>query len=173
MKTCQKCGAAYDMPNHLKYCPECSGVMKKTRWRRAAQKTCAVCGKGFETDTGAACCSPACSRVYARRGIMKKCGRCGQESLIPNGLRLCGDCSGRPAEEESKRLTTDIALYFMVLHAFDLKEAAAELRMTEQTLKKHLQQEDEAHIERLTAYYMAERDRRITRLGAAAGGQKA
>ncbi len=174
MKVCEQCGREYDMPSNLKYCPECSGERKKTRWRKPEQKTCAVCGKSFVTVTGAACCAPACSRVYARRIVIKKCERCGKESLMQKGARLCGDCQGAAAGEEKKKLTTDIALYFMVLHGFALKAAAQELHMSEQSLKKHLQKESEAAlIEKLTAYYAEERQKRFERGRTAAGRAQA
>ena len=169
LRNCEKCGAEYDAPNHLKYCPDCSRELKKTRWRKREQKTCAVCGKSFETDTGAACCSTACSRVYARRVVMKTCEHCGREREIRNDLRFCDACAGTPADEEKKRLTTDIAVYFMALHGYALKEAAQELHMSEQSLQNHLRQESETTlIEKLTAYYTAERQKRAARRMAAA-----
>ena len=80
---------------------------------------------------------------------------------LPRRLDICG--THRYAEKEpfKKRLTLDIALYFMVLHGYTPEMAAAELHMMPAALAEYLDKHKETrHYRDLSAYYAGERQKR-------------
>jgi hypothetical protein len=157
MKQCKNCGAVYQSPTNRTYCPDCSRVLKKTRWQTARMKTCPECGKSFVSYTNARCCSRVCG------------GRFGQKRAKPPQRKPEGPSPWGMDAQGS--MTTDIAAYFMALHGYTLTQAAKELRMGAARLHAHLAS-NAALANRLMQFYAEERwqrERRQTDRAAANG----
>lgn len=74
------------------------------------------------------------------------------------------DRDGNPEGPYVKRLTLDIALFFMALHGYSEEEAARELNMDVQELRELLDKQKESpKYAELWAYYTAEKEKRALR----------